>query len=78
MTEQEKQNALRAIIRKINAEINKQLAGIAPEDRVKQEHKGVIFSIFDKHRETVRLLGFSHTQFLYQMSLINGVAKDRG
>ena len=72
-----KQNALRAIIRQINAEINTQLAGVAPKDRIKQEHKSVIFKIFDKHRETIKLLGFSHTQFLYQMSLINGVIKER-
>lgn len=78
MSDSSKQNALRAIIRQINADINTQLSGVAPEDRIKQEHKSVIFSIFDKHRETVKLLGFSHTQFLYQMSLINGVIKDRG
>ena len=72
-----KQNALRAIIRQINAEINIRLAGVAPEDRIKQEHKSVIFKIFDKHRETIKLLGFTHTQFLYQMSLINGVIKER-
>ena len=72
-----KQNALRAIIRQINADINTQLAGVDAKDRIKQEHKSVIFSIFDKHRETIKLLGFSHTQFLYQMSLINGVIKER-
>ena len=72
-----KQNALRAIIRQINADINTQLAGVAPKDRIKQEHKSVIFKIFDKHRETIKLLGFTHTQFLYQMSLINGVIKER-
>ena len=72
-----KQNALRAIIRQINAEINTQLAGVKPKDRIKTEHMGVIFKIFDKHRETIKLLGFSHTQFLYQMSLINGVIKER-
>ena len=72
-----KQNALRAIIRQINTDINIQLAGVAPEDRIKKEHKSVIFKIFDKHRETIKLLGFSHTQFLYQMSLINGVIKER-
>ena len=77
MTDSAKQNALRAIIRQINAEINTQLAGVAPEDRIKQEHKSVIFKIFDKYRETIKLLGFSHTQFLYQMSLINGVIKER-
>ena len=72
-----KQNALRAIIRQINAEIDTQPAGVAPEDRIKQEHKSVIFKIFDKHREIIKLLGFSHTKFLYQMSLINGVIKER-
>ena len=77
MTDSAKQNALRAIIRQINAEINTQLAGVAPEDRVKNEYKSVIFKIFDKHRETIKLLGFTHTQFLYQMSLINGVIKER-
>ena len=77
MTDSAKQNALRAIIRQINTDINIQLAGVVPEDRIKQEHKSVIFKIFDKHRETIKLLGFSHTQFLYQMSLINGVIKER-
>ena len=77
MSDSSKQNALRAIIRQINAEINTQLAGVEPEDRIKQEHKSVIFKIFDKHRETIKHLGFSHTQFLYQMSLINGVIKER-
>ena len=77
MSDSSKQNALRAIIRQINADINTQLAGVEPEDRIKQEHKSVIFKIFDKHRETIKLLGFTHTQFLYQMSLINGVIKER-
>ena len=77
MTDIARQNAIRAIIRQINTDINIQLAGVAPEDRIKQEHKSVIFKIFDKHRETIKLLGFSHTQFLYQMSLINGVKKER-
>lgn len=77
MTDSAKQNALRAIIRQINADINTQLSGIAPKDRVKNEYKSVIFKIFDKHRETIKLLGFTHTQFLYQMSLINGVIKER-
>ena len=77
MSDSSKQNALRAIIRQINTDINTQLAGVSPEDRIKQEHKSVIFKIFDKHRETIKLLGFSHTQFLYQMSLINGVIKER-
>ena len=77
MTDAAKQNALRAIIRQINAEINTQLAGVEPEERIKSKHMGVIFKIFDKHRETIKLLGFTHTQFLYQMSLINGVIKER-
>ena len=77
MSDSSKQNALRAIIRQINADINTQLAGVAPEDRIKQEHKSVIFKIFDKHREKIKLLGFTHAQFLYQMSLINGVTKER-
>ena len=77
MSDSSKQNALRAIIRQINTDINTQLAGVELKDRIKQEHKSVIFKIFDKHRETIKLLGFSHTQFLYQMSLINGVIKER-
>jgi hypothetical protein len=77
MSDSSKQNAIRAIIRQINAEINTQLAGVAPEERIKSKHMGVIFKIFDKHRETIKLLGFSHTQFLYQMSLINRVIKER-
>ena len=77
MSDSSKQNALREIIRQINADINTQLAGVAPEDRIKQQHKSVIFKIFDKHRETIKLLGFTHTQFLYQMSIINGVIKER-
>ena len=77
MTDSAKQNALRAIIRQINAEINTQLAGVEPKERIKLKHMGVIFKIFDKHRETIKLLGFIHTQFLYQMSLINGVIKER-
>lgn len=77
MSDSSKQNALRAIIRQINAEINTQLSGVEPKDRIKNEHKSVIFKIFDKHREKIKLLGFSHTQFLYQMSLINGVIKER-
>ena len=72
-----KQNALRAIIRQINAEINTQLAGVDPKERVKNEYKSVIFKIFDKHREKIKHLGFTHTQFLYEMSLINGVIKER-
>ena len=77
MTDSAKQNAIRAIIRQINAEINIQLAGVEPKERIKSKHMGVIFKIFDKHRETIKLLGFSHTQFLDQMSLINGVIKER-
>ena len=77
MSDSSKQNALRAIIRQINAEINTQLAGVEPEERIKSKHMGVIFKIFDKNRETIKLLGFSHTQFLYEMSLINGVIKER-
>ena len=77
MTDSAKQNALRAIIRQINADINTQLAGVEPKERIKSKHIGVIFKIFDKHRETIKLLGFSHTQFLYEMSLINGVIKER-
>lgn len=50
MTDSAKQNALRAIIRQINTDINIQLAGVVPEDRIKQEHKSVIFKIFDKQR----------------------------
>lgn len=65
------------IIRQINTDINIQLSGVAPKDRIKQEHKSVIFKIFDKHRETIKLLGFTHLEFLYQMSLINGVIKER-
>ena len=72
-----KQNALRTIIRQINADINTQLAGVAPKERIKSKHMGVIFKIFDKHRETIKHIGFSHTQFLYEMSLINGVIKER-
>ena len=77
MSDSSKQNALRAIIRQINADINTQLAGVEPKERIKSKHMGVIFKIFDKHRETIKLLGFSHTQFLYEMSLINGVIKER-
>ena len=77
MADSAKQNALRAIILQINAEINTQLAGVAPKERIKSKHMGVIFKIFDKHREKIKLLGFSHTQFLYEMSLINGVIKER-
>ena len=77
MSDSARQNAPRAIIRQINTDINTQLAGVEPKDRIKQEHKSVIFKIFDKNRETIKLLGFSHTQFLYQMSLINGVIKER-
>lgn len=77
MSDSSKQNALRAIIRQINADINIHLAGVEPKDRVKDKYKSVIFKIFDKHRETIKLLGFSHTQFLYQMSLINGIIKER-
>ena len=72
-----KQNALRTIIRQINADINVQLAGVEPKERIKSKRMSVIFKIFDKHRETIKHLGFSHTQFLYQMSLINGVIKER-
>ena len=72
-----KQNALRAIIRQINDDINTQLAGVEPKERIKSKHMSVIFKIFDKHREKIKLLGFTHTQFLYQMSLINGVIKER-
>lgn len=77
MTDIARQNALRAIIRQINADINIQLAGVAPKERIKSKHRRVIFNIFDKHRETIKLLGFTHAQFLYQMSLINGVIKER-
>lgn len=77
MSDSSKQNALREIIRQINADINAQLAGVPPKERIKDKHKSVIFKIFDKHRETIQLLGFTHTQFLYQMSLINGVIKER-
>ena len=77
MSDSSKQNALRVIIRQINADINTQLAGVAPKERIKSNHMGVIFKIFDKHRETIKLLGFTHAQFLYQMSLINGVIKER-
>ncbi len=77
MSDSSKQNALRAIIRQINADINIQLAGVEPKERVKAKHMSVIFKIFDKHRETIKLLGFTHAQFLYQMSLINGVTKER-
>lgn len=77
MTDSAKQNALRAIIQQINADINTQLAGVAPKERIKSKHMGVIFKIFDKHRETIKHLGFTHTQFLYEMSLINGVIKER-
>ena len=72
-----KQNALRAIIRQINTDINTKLAGVKPKERIKNQYKSVIFKIFDKHRETIKLLGFTHAQFLYQMSLINGVTKER-
>ena len=77
MTDIARQNALRAIIRQINADINIQLAGVEPKERVKAKHMSVIFKIFDEHREAIKLLGFTHTQFLYQMSLINGVIKER-
>ena len=77
MTNYAAENALREIIRQINADINTQLAGVEPKERVKAKHMSVIFKIFDKHREKIKLLGFSHTQFLYQMSLINGVIKER-
>ena len=77
MSDSARQNALRAIIRQINADINIQLAGVAPKERIKSKHRRVIFKIFDKHREQIKSLGFSHTQFLYQMSLINGVIKER-
>lgn len=77
MSDSSKQNALRAIIRQINADIDIQLAGVEPKERIKSKHMGVIFKIFDKHRETIKLLGFTHTQFLYQMSLINGAIKER-
>ena len=76
MSDSSKQNALRAIIRQINADINNQLSGVAPKERIKSKYMSVIFKIFDKHRETIKLLGFTHTQFLYQMSLINGVTKE--
>ena len=75
MTDSAKQNAIRALIRQIYADFNTQLAGVEPKERIKSKHMGVIFKIFDKHRETIKLLGFSHTQFLYEMSLINGVIK---
>ena len=77
MTDSAKQNALRAIIRQINADINTQLAGVEPEERIQNQYKSVIFKIFDKHREKIKLLGFSHTKFLYEMSLINGLIKER-
>ena len=39
----------------------------------KKENMEIVLQIINKHRETVKLLGFSHHQFIYRMGVMNGV-----
>ena len=71
-------NALRAIIKKINKEVDSKLKGVKKEDRVKREYMYIIIGIIDQYREQVKLLGFTHTQMIYYMGVINGSFIDRG
>lgn len=78
MDDAARQNALRSIIKTINKEIDQKLKGVKQADRVKREHLDVIMGIIDKYREQVKQLGFTHTQMIYYMGVINGSFIDRG
>jgi len=77
MNDASKENALIAIIRAINEEVKRLLPSVKQKDMCKKENMDVILSIIGKHKETVRLLGFTHHQFIYRMGVMNGVYKDR-
>ena len=78
MEDSARANALRAIIKKINKEVDQQLKGVRQADRVKKEYMYVIMGIIDRYREQFKLLGFTHTQMIYYMGVINGSFIDRG
>ena len=78
MEDSARANALRAIIKKINKEVDQKLKGVKQADRVKREYIDVIMGIIDKYREQVKQLGFTHTQMIYYMGVINGSFIDRG
>ena len=78
MEDSARANALRAIIKKINKEVDQKLKGVKQSDRVKREYVDVIMGIIDKYREQVKQLGFTHTQMIYYMGVINGSFIDRG
>lgn len=78
MEDSARANALRAIIKKINKEVDQKLKGVKQADRVKREYVDVIIGIIDKYREQVKQLGFTHTEMIYHMGVINGSFIDRG
>ena len=78
MEDSARANALRAIIKKINKEVDMQLKGVKQADRVKKEYMYIIMKIIDQYREQVKQLGFTHTQMIYYMGVINGSFIDRG
>ena len=73
----ENDNALIAIIKSINQEVKKRIPKATEKTMCKKENMEIVLQIINKHRETVKLLGFSHHQFIYRMGVMNGVYKDR-
>ena len=73
----ENENALTAIIKSINQEVKMRIPNANEKTMCKKENMEIILQIIDRHRETVKLLGFTHHQFIYRMGVMNGVYKDR-
>lgn len=73
----ENDNALTAIIKSINQEVKKLIPNADSKAMSKKENMEIILQIIDRHRETVKLLGFTHHQFIYRMGVMNGVYKDK-
>ena len=72
----ENDNALIAIIKSINQEVKKRIPNATEKAMCKKENMEIVLQIIDKHRDTVKLLGFSHHQFIYRMGVMNGVYRN--
>jgi hypothetical protein len=65
-------NALRAIVKQLNKDLNKAL-----DKQPKSLHLAIMTPIIDAASAKAALIGFTHTQMIYAMAVMNGIFKEK-
>jgi len=65
-------NALRAIAKQLNKDLSKAL-----DNQPKSLHLSIMTPIIDAASAKAAMIGFTHTQMIYTMAILNGVFKEK-